>query len=340
MLPIRATFEKFRRLVHDLARDLGKDVELTMEGSDTELDKTVIDQLGDPLMHLIRNSMDHGIEPPEVRLSQGKPAVAMIRLSARHSGASVLVAVADDGGGIDCEAVRQRAIERGLVAPDAQLCEEETFALLFQAGFSTAKQVTDISGRGVGMDVVRQHVEALRGTIEVTSERWAGTSVTLRLPLTLAIIDGLLVSVADACYVLPLTSALECIELSSADIERANGKHVANVRGEIVPYIRLREHFNVRAPRPELEQIMVVETADGRFGFVVDQVLGDCQTVIKTLGRVYRHVQAVSGATILGDGRVALILDPDRLVQDAMRARASPRGARSGGAAAIGAVRC
>ena len=344
MTPIRGTFEKFRRLVHDLARDLGKDVELTLEGADTELDKTVIDQLGDPLMHLIRNSMDHGIEQRELRLARAKRATAKIHLSARHSGASVLITVADDGGGIDAEAVRVRAVERGLLAPDAELSEPETFALLFQAGFSTAKQITDVSGRGVGMDVVRQRVESLRGTIDVASKPGLGTSVTLRLPLTLAIIDGLLVSVSDACFVLPLASTLECIELTSADIERANGRHVANVRGEIVPYIRLREHFNVATARPALEQIMVVETGEGRFGFVVDQVLGDCQTVIKSLGRIYRHVQAVSGATILGDGRVALILDPDRLVQDALKtqsqkqaARASPRVARNGGVPGLNA---
>jgi two-component system chemotaxis sensor kinase CheA len=343
MLPIRATFEKFRRLVHDLARDLGKDVELTMDGAETELDKTVIEQLGDPLMHLIRNSMDHGIEPAELRRTRGKRSTATIHLSARHSGASVLIGVSDDGGGIDAEAVRGRAIERGLVSSDAQLSEAETFALIFQPGFSTAKQITDVSGRGVGMDVVRQRVESLRGTIDVASRPGLGTGVTLRLPLTLAIIDGLLVSVADACFVLPLASTLECIELSAADIERANGKHVANVRGEIVPYIRLREHFNVRSPRPELEQIMIVESGEGRFGFAVDRVLGNCQTVIKSLGRVYRHVRAVSGATILGDGRVALILDPERLVQDALRAqlqnrsaRASPPAARSVEAAAAG----
>ena len=329
MLPIRATFEKFRRLVHDLARDLGKDVELTMDGADTELDKTVIDQLGDPLMHLIRNSMDHGIEPPQMRRARGKRTTARLHLSARHSGASVLIAVEDDGGGIDVERVRQRAVERGLVGAEAQLSEAETYALIFQPGFSTAQQVTEVSGRGVGMDVVRQRVESLRGTIDVDSKPGMGTRVTLRLPLTLAIIDGLLVSVEDAYFVLPLASTLECIELSARDIEQANGKHVAHVRGEIVPYIRLREHFQVRAPRPELEQIMVVESGEGRFGFVVDQVLGNCQTVIKSLGRVYRHVQAVSGATILGDGRVALILDPERLVQDALRAKARNQGARA-----------
>ena len=342
MLPIRGTFEKFRRLVHDLARDLGKEVELTIEGAETELDKTVIDQLSDPLMHLIRNSMDHGIEPRDLRAARGKRPTATIHLSARHSGASVLIGVSDDGGGIDAEAVRNRAIEKGLVPADAALTEAETFALLFQPGFSTAKQVTDVSGRGVGMDVVRQRVDSLRGTIDVASTPGTGTSVTLRLPLTLAIIDGLLVSVGEACFVLPLANTLECIELTSRDIERANGKHVANVRGVVVPYIRLREHFNIHSPRPEIEQIMLVETEGGRYGFVVDRVLGDCQTVIKNLGRFYRHVQVVSGATILGNGTVALILDPERLAADAVRLgrqglpRGHPVGRTAAGAAPCG----
>jgi two-component system chemotaxis sensor kinase CheA len=319
MMPVRGTFEKFRRLVHDLARDLNKNVELTIEGADTELDKTVIEQLGDPLMHLIRNSMDHGIEPADLRLASGKPPAATIHLSARHSGASVLVAVEDDGRGIDSEAVRRRAVERGLIATDARLTEREIYALLFQPGFSTAQQVTDVSGRGVGMDVVRQRVESLRGAVEVASRPGQGTSVTLRLPLTMAIIDGLLVAVGDACFVLPMASTLECIELTREDIARANGKHIANLRGELVPYIRLREHFRMPSSPPEIEQIMLVETSEGRFGFVVDQVLGNCQTVIKSLGRFYRQVQIASGATILGNGAVALILDPDRVVQEAVR---------------------
>jgi two-component system chemotaxis sensor kinase CheA len=334
MTPIRGTFEKFRRLVHDLARDLGKDVELIIEGAETELDKTVIDRLSDPLMHLIRNSMDHGIEPADVRAACGKRSTAAIRLSARHSGASVLVAVSDDGGGIDTEAVRNRAIEKGLVSAGEQLTESEIFALLFEPGFSTAKQVTDISGRGVGMDVVRQSVESLRGTIDVASKRGQGTSVTLRLPLTLAIIDGLLVKIGNASFVLPLGNTLECIELTREDIAKANGRHVAEVRGEILPYIRLREYFNIRSERPAIEQIMVVETEEGRYGFVVDEVLGDHQTVIKNLGRLYRHVKFVSGATILGNGTVALILDPHRLVKDALHANA--KGARGHSVAATG----
>ena len=319
MLPIRATFERFRRLVHDLARDLHKVVELTIEGADTELDKTVIDKLSDPLMHLIRNSMDHGIETPEARVAAGKARGATIHLSARHSGASVLISVADDGAGINAEAVRERAMEKGLVSADAPLTENEIYSFILAPGFSTAREVTDVSGRGVGMDVVRRSVEALRGSIEIASRPSKGTSVTLRLPLTLAIIDGLLVRVGQAYFVLPLAITVECIELSGQDIEKANGKHVAYVRGEIIPYIRLREYFGIRCARPELEQIMIVETEAGRYGFVVDQVIGNYQTVIKSLGRFYRHVHVASGATILGNGTVALILDPNRLVQEAIR---------------------
>jgi two-component system chemotaxis sensor kinase CheA len=327
MLPIRATFERFRRLVHDLARELHKTVELTIEGADTELDKTVIDQLNDPLMHLIRNSMDHGIESPEARLAAGKPAVANIHLSARHAGANVLIRITDDGGGIASEAVRKRAVQRGMISADSQLTEAEVFALILEPGFSTALQVTDVSGRGVGMDVVRQRVEALRGRIDIASKTGEGTSVTLCLPLTMAIIDGLLVRVGHAYFVLPLANTLECIELTRQDIEKANGKHLANVRDEIIPYICLREQFNIQGERPEREQIMVAETEQGRYGFVVDQVIGDHQTVIKSLGRFYRHVQIISGATILGNGSVALILDPHRLAQDAIRsASLSARG--------------
>ncbi|HUN85884.1 MAG TPA: chemotaxis protein CheA [Terracidiphilus sp.] len=327
MIPIRGTFEKFRRLVHDLARDLGKDVELTLEGTETELDKTVIEQLGDPLMHLIRNSMDHGIETREVRASSGKQSPARIHLSARHAGASVLIGISDDGAGIDADAVRERAVDRGLIGRDARLSDAEVNALIFQPGFSTAKQVTDVSGRGVGMDVVRQRVESLRGTVEVSSKAGAGTSVMLRLPLTLAIIDGLLVSVGDARFVLPLANTLECIELTREDIARANGKQVVNLRGKLIPYISLRQHFKISGEPPQIEQIMVVETENGRFGLAVDQVLGNCQSVIKSLGRFYRNVQAVSGATILGNGSVALILDSERMFKEVERATLrGPRG--------------
>ncbi|HTB96813.1 MAG TPA: chemotaxis protein CheA [Terracidiphilus sp.] len=319
MIPIRGTFERFRRLVHDLAHDLGKKVDLIFEGAETELDKTVVERLSDPLLHLIRNSMDHGVEFETERKALGKRPVATIKLAARHSGAVVLVEVSDDGVGIDPDAVRRQATKRGLLRPEEALTEAEIYALLFEPGFSTAETVTDISGRGVGLDVVRRSVESLRGTIEVMSRKGEGTSVTLRLPLTMAIIDGLLVRIGSASFVVPLGNTLECIELTREEIERANGKHLIVVRGEILPYIRLREYFQLRTSAPELEQIMVVETEAGRFGLVVDKVLGDCQAVIKGLGHVYRHVQVVSGATILGNGTVALILDPERLIQEAVR---------------------
>ena len=319
MLPLKTTFERSRRLVHDLGIELHKDVELTIEGADTELDKTVIDQLNDPLVHIIRNSMDHGIETPEARRAAGKPPTGTIHLSARHSGANVLIKISDDGRGLDVERVRTRAIEQGLIDGAARLSETEIFSFILAPGFSTAREVTSVSGRGVGMDVVRRSVEGLRGSIDIASKPGAGLTVTLRLPLTLAIIDGLLVRVGQAHFVLPLANSLECVELTRQDILESNGKHLANVRGDLVPYIRLSEYFQMESDRPDTEQIMVVETEHGHYGFVVDQVLGDHQTVIKNLGRLYRNVQVVSGATILGDGTVALILDPNRVVQNVVQ---------------------
>ena len=316
MLPLRGTFDRFRRLVHDLTRDLNKEIEFRTEGGETELDKTVIDQLGDPLLHLIRNCADHGIEDPDARVAAGKPRAGTICISAVHAGASVLIRVADDGRGLDSEAVRARAVAKGLISADATLSESDTLALVMSPGFSTAARVTGISGRGVGMDVVRRSVDALRGTVEIASRPGEGTEVTLRLPLTLAIIDGLLVRVQTTHFVVPLSTVVECIELSA--VERGkHRKHIVNVRGELIPYIPLRAHFGIAGDRPPIEQIMIVETRNGRCGFVVDEVLGNHQTVIKTLGRVYRSVQVISGATILGDGSVALILDPHRLVEAA-----------------------
>lgn len=319
MMPVRNTFERFRRLVYDLARDLGKSVQLTIEGAETELDKTVLDQLSDPLLHLIRNSMDHGLESGEERARAGKPSQGRLHLSAGHSGASVLISVSDDGRGIDAARVRQRAIERGIITPEAQLSEADLFGLIFEPGFSTAVEVTNLSGRGVGMDVVRKNIEKLRGSIDVASTAGAGTVVTLRIPLTLAIIDGLLVTVGTQYFVLPLAHTLECIELSRAEIERANGKQLINVRGELVAYVRLRDHFAIDGALQEFEQVMLVDTDAGRFGLVVDRVLGDCQTMVKSLGQLYSRVHELSGATILGNGSVALILDPHRLVQECIR---------------------
>ncbi len=249
MLPLRNTFERFRRLVHDLAGELHKEVDLVIVGAETELDKTVIDQLHDPLVHLIRNSMDHGIETPDERRAAGKNPTATIRLSAMHSGAQVLIRVSDDGRGLDAQAVRKRAIEQGLIDASAQLSESEIFSLILAPGFSTAPKVTDISGRGVGMDVVRRSVEALRGSLDISSKPGVGLTVTLRLPLTLAIIDGLLVRVGHAHFVLPLANSLECVELTRKDIQDAHGSHLASVRGETIPYLRLSEYFEMKSSR-------------------------------------------------------------------------------------------
>lgn len=315
MLPIGTTFGIFNRLVRDLTRELGKDVGLVMEGSETELDKTVIDQLKDPLVHIIRNSIDHGIEAPDVRTAAGKQPRGLVNLSASHSGANVLITVSDDGAGLDPDAIFGKAVERGLLAEDARLGESEIFNLIFEPGFSTAKEVTGVSGRGVGMDVVKRSIEALRGGIEVKSKLGSGTKITLKLPLTLAIIDGLMVKVNEGFFVLPLSAVEECVGCTRKEILRARERKIMNIRGEVVPYLRLRELFNMNDDMSDSEQVVVVEMSGERTGLGVDKVVGKHQTVIKSLGRVYRDVKGTSGATILGDGSVALVLDIPELVK-------------------------
>lgn len=317
MLPIGTTFSRFRRLVRDLSVELGKEIELETEGAETELDKTVIERLNDPLIHLIRNSIDHGIESPSDRLAAGKPRQGKIHLSAVHSGASVLIRVRDDGAGLDNQAIRAKAIERGTINADSNLSEKEIYSLILAPGFSTAKTVTSVSGRGVGMDVVKKSIEGLQGTIEIDSQKGSGTTVTLKLPLTLAIIDGLLVRVDSDSYILPLSIVEEVVELTRGDIARFHGQHLASIRGEIVPYLRLRERFSIEGDLPGIEQIVTTRLDGYRIGLVVDQVIGEHQTVIKSLGRVYREVEEVSGASILGDGKVALILDVPKLIRRA-----------------------
>ncbi len=322
MLPIGSTFNKFRRVVRDLSQSLGKSVELVMEGSETELDKTVIEKLHDPLVHIIRNCIDHGIELPEGRTRAEKPLQGTIRLSAEHSGAQVLIRVADDGAGMDPEAIRKKAVESGLITNDAELSEKDLFVLVLLPGFSTARQVSDVSGRGVGMDVVKQAIDALRGTIEIASIHGKGTTITLSLPLTLAIIDGFLTRIAGEHYVIPLSLVEECVELRAAEMRSASGRTLLNVRSELVPYIVLRERFGISGERPDIEQV-VITTVDGvRVGLVVDHIVGGHQTVIKNLGRLYRKVDGVSGATILGDGSVALILDVPKLMESVEREEA------------------
>ncbi|MBF0270698.1 MAG: chemotaxis protein CheA [Magnetococcales bacterium] len=315
MLTIDTTFNKFKRLVRDLSTELGKEIELITSGGETELDKTVIDQLNDPLVHIIRNSIDHGVESPEIRRANGKNPVGKITLSAIHSGASVLIRVEDDGAGLDAQRLRAKGIEKGLLSPDDELTEKEAFQLIFAAGFSTAAKITNVSGRGVGMDVVRRSIEALRGSIDVSSVLGKGTTITLKLPLTLAIIEGLLVMVEGEYFVLPLAAVEECVELSREDVKKAHGRHVINVRGEIIPYIRIRSRFEIGGTPPEIEQIVISEVDEKRIGFVVDKVVGQHQTVIKTLGKNFQHSEEFSGATILGNGGVALILDLTKMVR-------------------------
>jgi len=315
MLPIGSTFSRFRRLVRDLGDELGKEIEFVTEGADTELDKTVIDRLYDPLVHLIRNGIDHGIEPPAVRLSAGKPARGRIALSASHSGPYVLIRLHDDGRGLDRRAIKAQAAAKGLIAANAELTDKEVLALAFLPGLSTATAVTSVSGRGVGMDVVKSAVEELRGTIEIDSAPGGGTTFTVKLPLTLAIIDGLLVQIGSDRFVLPLSAVEECVELTRSDEAKANGRNLVSLRGEIIPYIRLRETFGIDGAPPAIEQVVIASFEGERFGFVVDHVVGEHQTVIKALGRMYREVKGLSGATVLGDGNVALILDLPQLIK-------------------------
>jgi two-component system chemotaxis sensor kinase CheA len=315
MLPIGSTFNKFKRLVRDLSQELGKEIEMETFGEETELDKTVIEKLNDPLVHIIRNSIDHGIETPANRLAKGKPATGKIRLGAEHAGDSVLITIYDDGGGINRDAIHNKAIELGMVSPNADLTDQEIFGYIFAPGFSMAAKITSVSGRGVGMDVVKRGIEGLRGTIVVDSELGRGTTITLKIPLTLAIIESLLVKIGDSHFVLPLAAIEECVELSRDDIKNSHGRNVANVRGHLTPYICLRDQFGVAGDRPEIEQIVIVAVHGTRIGFVVDFVVGEHQTVIKPLGVLYQDIKGISGATILGDGSVALILSPGDLAQ-------------------------
>ena len=316
MVPIDVTFNKLRRLVRDLSNDLGKRILLKTEGNDTELDKTVIEQLNDPLVHILRNSIDHGIEPPDQRQSAGKHEQGQIVLRAEHSGANVLIHISDDGAGIDTDKIRRKAIEKGLISPEAEKSEKELHQLIFHPGFSTAGAVTSISGRGVGMDVVKRSIEALRGAVDISSRKGRGTTITLRLPLTLAIIDGLLVEIDTDKYVLPLSSIEECVELTREDIAKTHGRNILNIRDKIIPFIPLRHHFAIPGTPPAIEQV-VINAVDGqRVGIVVDRVIGEHQIVIKTMNALYKNVQEISGATILGDGTVALILDVPKLLNE------------------------
>ena len=315
MVQIGETFNRFHRVARDVSKELGKDIELVITGAETELDKSVVEKIGDPLMHLVRNAMDHGIEPATVRAAAGKPIKGRVELNAYHDSGSIVIEVVDDGGGLNKDRIEAKAREKGLLQPGENLSDQEVVNLIFEPGFSTVEKVTNLSGRGVGMDVVRKNITALRGSVDVKTELGAGSRFTIRLPLTLAIIDGFLTGVGKSSYVIPLDMVVECIELANTSADR----DYINLRGQVLPYVRLREMFEVPGTNPPRENVVVVQYAGQKAGIVVDQLLGEFQTVIKPLGTLFRNMRGIGGSTILGSGEVALILDVQALVSRTAR---------------------
>ena len=312
MVKIGGTFSRFQRVVHDVARELGKDIELKVSGEDAELDKTVVERIADPLTHLVRNAMDHGIESAELRAERGKPARGTVRLNAYHDSGAIVIEVGDDGGGLQRDRILAKAIERGLVEPGRHLSDGEIYAMIFEPGFSTAAAVTNLSGRGVGMDVVKRNIAELRGSVSVASEAGQGTTVTVRLPLTLAIINGFQVTVGKSVFVVPLDMIDECVEFSAEP-----GHDYTNLRGEVLPFMRVRELFALGGSPEGRENIVVVRHAGRKVGLVVDSLLGEFQTVIKPLGRLFSQIRGISGSSISGNGEVVLILDVPVLMEQA-----------------------
>ncbi|RMT39281.1 Chemotaxis sensor histidine kinase CheA [Pseudomonas syringae pv. solidagae] len=309
MIPIGDTFNRFRRVVRDVSQELGKDIDLIINGAETELDKTVVEKIGDPLMHLLRNSMDHGIESAEARRAAGKPAKGHLSLNAYHDSGSIVIEIADDGAGLNRERILDKAQQRGLVAAGASLTDQEIYNLIFEPGFSTAEAVTNLSGRGVGMDVVKRNITLLRGTVDLDSQPGQGTIVRIRLPLTLAIINGFLVGIDQSTYVIPLDMVQECIELDEHNRQLTRDSGYLDLRGEVLPLVYLRDHFNHEGPAARRQNVVVVRYAEHKAGLVVDDLLGEFQTVIKPLGKLFGALRGISGSTILGSGAVALILD-------------------------------
>jgi two-component system chemotaxis sensor kinase CheA len=320
MVPIGSTFSSFKRLVRDLSGELGKNVELETDGGETELDKTVIEKLNDPLIHIIRNSLDHGVEMPEVRAERGKPKAGTIRLSASQTGASVYIVIEDDGNGLDKEAILKKAIQKGVVHQDDVLTEQDIFRLIFAPGFSTKEAVTAVSGRGVGMDVVNRQMEMINGSVSIESVERQFTRITLKIPLTLAIIDGLLVKIATECFVIPLSVVVGCLEYIHAKQESEG--NIVVFHDHQLPFINMRDFFSISGDRGTIEQIVIVNIKNHHVGLLVDQVIGGNQAVIKPLGKLYKRADGVSSATILGDGSVALILDVEQIVDVAEKAEA------------------
>ena len=322
MVPVGPTFHRFARSVRDTARKSGKLARMLVVGEDVEVDTTILEHIHDPLMHMIRNSVDHGLETPEVRRALGKDPSGKIVLKAFHDSGNIVVQFSDDGAGLDQERILQHARAKGIIPEGARLTEAEIYNLIFQPGFSTADKVSELSGRGVGLDVVRRNVNALSGAILVESRKGQGTTFTIRLPLTLAIIDGFAVSVGTETYVIPLSSVQECLELPR-ESHRSDEGGVINLRGEALPYVRLRDLFDCGGNAPAREKIIVVEYHGGRAGLAADELLGEQQAVIKPLGHLFQGIRGVSGSTILGNGRVALILDVPALCEEAVHRSAN-----------------
>jgi len=315
MVEIGETFNRFRRVVRDVAKELGKDIALEITGGDTELDKSVVERIGDPLTHLIRNAIDHGIETPAVRRAAGKPESGTLKLHAYHESGGIVIEVSDDGAGLDTKKILAKAIQKGLVSPEESLSHAAITQLIFEPGFSTADRISNISGRGVGMDVVKRNLEALRGSIAIDSQAGAGTTFRIRLPLTLAIVGGFLMGVGEANYVLPLEMVQECVELPR-QLPSETGRSYINLRGEVLPLLRVRDYFGVTGEAARRENVLVVRLGHRKIGLVVDELKGELQTVIKPLGPLFEQIKGVSGSTILGSGEVALMLDVAALLDD------------------------
>lgn len=327
MVQIGETFNRFRRVVRDVSNELGKNIELVISGGETELDKTVVEKINDPLTHLIRNSLDHGIESPEQRLAAGKPAQGTVQLNAYHESGHIVIQIADDGAGLNSEKIVAKAIANGLIKPDHGLSKQEIYNLIFAAGLSTKEQATNLSGRGVGMDVVKKNIEALRGSVAIDSVEGQGTTITIHLPLTLAIIDGFMVGAEQDRFIIPLNMVDECIEMNPKECEINEIEHYINLRGQVLPYLRLGDYFACHKSDEQKRHESMVVVKSGRYkaGFVVDQLHGEHQTVIKPLGKVFEQLKGITGATVLGDGNVALILDVQGLIQAAIKKRTQPK---------------
>jgi two-component system chemotaxis sensor kinase CheA len=325
MVPVGPLFRQFVRSVRDLARSHGKLARLEVVGGDVEVDTTVLDLLKDPLLHLVRNAVDHGLEKPVVRESQGKNPCGLIRLTAAHSGGNIVVKLHDDGAGFDRQRILEKAKQIGIASAKDGIRDEDVYGLVFQAGFSTAESVTDLSGRGVGLDVVRRNIDTLRGTVEVSSSAGKGSTITIRLPLTLAIIEGFSVKVGTETFVVPLEHVTECTELpaeQSPEQRNSESSGVLSLRGTAVPYVRLRRVFGLPGMVPKRENIVVVKINEFHAGIAVDELLGGMQTVVKPLGRAFRGVPGIAGSTVLGDGRVGLIIDVPSLLREVMQSSA------------------